>query len=40
MKRGGRLTTDSAQAYSFSRRAMLLGGLQAGVATLLAGRMA
>ncbi|WP_157220315.1 penicillin-binding protein 2 [Flavisphingomonas formosensis] len=40
MKRSGRIITDSAQAYSFSRRAMLLGGIQAGVATLLGARMA
>jgi penicillin-binding protein 2 len=40
MKRGGRIITDSAQAYSFSRRAMLLGGIQAGVAGLLGARMA
>jgi penicillin-binding protein 2 len=39
---GGRrapLVTESSQAATFSRRAFVLGGTQAGVATLLAGRM-
>lgn len=40
MKRSNRIITESTQAYSFSRRAMLLGGVQAGVAALLGGRMA
>jgi penicillin-binding protein 2 len=31
--------TEAAQAYSFSRRALVLGGLQGGVALVLAGRM-
>jgi len=31
--------TEAAQAYSFSRRALMLGGIQAGVGVLLAGRM-
>ncbi|HWI86364.1 MAG TPA: penicillin-binding protein 2 [Sphingomonas sp.] len=36
----GRSVTHQALAFSFSRRAILLGGLQAGVAALLGGRMA
>ncbi|WP_066795849.1 penicillin-binding protein 2 [Sphingomonas soli] len=32
--------TEATQAYSFSRRALVLGGLQGGVALVLAGRMA
>ncbi|MDR6127041.1 penicillin-binding protein 2 [Sphingomonas sp. SORGH_AS802] len=40
MKRTGRIVTEATQAYSFSRRAWLLGGAQAGVGLLLAGRMA
>ena len=32
--------TDSAQTYTFTRRALLLGGIEGGVAALLAGRMA
>ncbi|RYY23115.1 MAG: penicillin-binding protein 2 [Sphingomonadales bacterium] len=32
--------TEASQAYSFSRRALVLGGLQGGVALVLAGRMA
>lgn len=31
--------TEAAQTYSFSRRAVLLGGIQAGVGVVLAGRM-
>jgi penicillin-binding protein 2 len=31
--------TEASQAYSFSRRALVLGGLQGGVALVLAGRM-
>jgi penicillin-binding protein 2 len=31
--------TEAAQAYSYSRRALLLGGVQAGVGLVLAGRM-
>jgi penicillin-binding protein 2 len=38
--RRGRVVTDQSLAYSFTRRVLVLGGLQAGVATLLAGRMA
>lgn len=40
MKRRHRIVTEHSQAYTFTRRAMLLGGAQAGVAALLAGRMA
>lgn len=35
-----KLVTEAQQAFSFSRRALLLGGLQAGVGVVLAGRMA
>ena len=38
--RRGRVVTDQSLAYSFTRRAIVLGGLQAGVAALLGGRMA
>jgi len=31
--------TEAAQAYSFSRRALMLGGIQGGVGLILAGRM-
>ncbi|HEX8442504.1 MAG TPA: penicillin-binding protein 2 [Allosphingosinicella sp.] len=34
------LLTESSQVYTFSRRAFVLSGLQAGVAALVAGRMA
>jgi penicillin-binding protein 2 len=34
------LVTENSQIYTFSRRSFVLGGLQAGVATLIAGRMA
>ena len=37
--RSAPLITESSQAATFSRRAFVLGGAQAGVATLLAGRM-
>ena len=40
MDRPGRIMTEAAQAYSFSRRAFVLGTAQAGVGLLLAGRMA
>ncbi|MDY0958743.1 MULTISPECIES: penicillin-binding protein 2 [unclassified Sphingomonas] len=40
MERQGRIMTEAAQAYSFSRRAFVLGTAQAGVGLLLAGRMA
>ena len=39
MKRSPRIVTEAMQAYSFSRRAWLLGTAQAGVGVLLAGRM-
>lgn len=38
--RRGRVVTDQSLAYSFTRRAIVLGGAQASVAALLAGRMA
>jgi penicillin-binding protein 2 len=38
--RRGRIVTDQSLAYSFTRRALVLGGAQAGLAALLAGRMA
>ncbi len=40
MDRPGRIMTEAAQAYSFSRRAFVLGTAQAGVGLMLAGRMA
>lgn len=40
MMRRTKIITEHSQAYTFTRRAMLLGGVQAGVAALLAGRMA
>ncbi|WP_109806797.1 penicillin-binding protein 2 [Sphingosinithalassobacter portus] len=39
MNQGPRLVTEAAQSFSFSRRAMVLGGGQALVGLLLAGRM-
>ena len=38
-RRGKPLLTENAQTFSFTRRAMVLGSLQAGVAALLAGRV-
>ena len=38
--RRGRVVTDQSLAYSFTRRTIVLTGLQAGVATMLGGRMA
>jgi len=37
--RGSRLITEQSLAYTFTRRALVLGGLQVGVGALLAGRM-
>jgi penicillin-binding protein 2 len=34
-----RMVTEAAQAFSFSRRALVLGGIQIGIGVLLAGRM-
>ncbi|HEX4693649.1 penicillin-binding protein 2 [Sphingomonas sp.] len=39
MSRPPRLTTDAAQSYSFSRRALMVGGAQGAVALALAARM-
>jgi len=39
-RRGGRIVTDHSLADSFARRAIVLGGAQAGVAALLVGRLA
>jgi penicillin-binding protein 2 len=39
-ERRGRVVTDQSLAYSFTRRAIVLSGLQASVAALLGGRMA
>ena len=39
-KRGAPLVTENSQAYTFSRRAFVLGMTQAGIGGLLAGRMA
>ncbi len=38
--RGAALITESTQGYTFTRRALVLGAAEAGVATVLAGRMA
>jgi penicillin-binding protein 2 len=40
MKRRIPLVTENSQAYTFTRRALVLGGLQGGVAALISGRMA
>ncbi len=40
LDRRGRIVTDQTLAFSFTRRALVLGGAQLGVAGLLAGRMA
>jgi penicillin-binding protein 2 len=40
VQRPARLVTEQSQAFTFTRRALLLGGVQAGVGALLAGRMA
>lgn len=40
LARRPRIVTEQMQAFSFTRRAMVLGGAQAGIAALLAGRMA
>ncbi|KQU55660.1 penicillin-binding protein 2 [Sphingomonas sp. Leaf339] len=40
MRRAPRIVTEATQAYSFSRRAWMLGAGQLGVGALLAGRMA
>lgn len=40
MRRGPPLLTESSQSFTFTRRALVLGSLEAGVAALLAGRMA
>ncbi|MGE5721034.1 MAG: penicillin-binding protein 2 [Sphingomonadales bacterium] len=39
-RRGAPLSTESSQGYTFTRRALVLGAAEAGVATLLAARMA
>jgi penicillin-binding protein 2 len=39
-RRAPPLTTESSQVYTFTRRALVLGAAQGGVAALLAGRMA
>jgi penicillin-binding protein 2 len=39
VSRPPRPTTEAAQSYSFSRRAMMVGGIQGAVALALAGRM-
>src|SRR3546814_46818 len=40
MNRRVPLVTENSQTYTFTRRALVLGGLQGGIAALLAGRMA
>jgi penicillin-binding protein 2 len=40
MRRGPPLITESAQSYTFTRRALVMGALQGGVAAMLGGRMA
>jgi penicillin-binding protein 2 len=37
---GGKIVTEAQQAFTFTRRALFLGGFQAAIGTLLAGRMA
>jgi len=39
-KRPGRIVTEQSQAFTFTRRALVLGAAQGGLAALLAGRMA
>ncbi|QUT07308.1 penicillin-binding protein 2 [Sphingobium phenoxybenzoativorans] len=39
-KSSGKIVTQASQSFSFTRRAMVLGGIQGGVGLLLAGRMA
>ena len=39
-KSGGKIVTQASQSFSFTRRAMVLGGIQGGIGMLLAGRMA
>jgi penicillin-binding protein 2 len=39
-RRGAPLVTENSQSYTFTRRAMVVGGFQLGVATLLGGRLA
>jgi penicillin-binding protein 2 len=40
VKRPKKTVTEASQSFSFTRRALLLGGIQGGVGALLAGRMA
>lgn len=40
MKRRIPLVTENSQTYTFTRRALVLGGMQGGIAALIAGRMA
>lgn len=39
-KKGARVVTEASQSFTFTRRAMVLGGAQAGLGLMLAGRMA
>jgi len=39
-KSSGKIVTQASQSFSFTRRAMVLGGIQGGIGLLLAGRMA
>jgi len=39
-KKGARVVTEASQSFTFTRRAMVLGGAQTGLGLLLAGRMA
>ena len=40
MKRPKKIITEASQSFTFTRRALLLGGLQGGVGAVLAGRLA
>ncbi|HEU4969156.1 penicillin-binding protein 2 [Sphingomonas sp.] len=40
MKRPKKIITEASQSFTFTRRALLLGGIQGGVGALLAGRLA
>lgn len=39
-RRGGYLVTENSQSFTFTRRALVVGGFQAGIAALLGGRLA
>ena len=39
-KRGAQLVTENSQSYTFTRRAMVMGGFQLGLSALMGGRLA